>query len=65
MRTSVLPDQIQYYLQLAQQQAQQSVSTAQTQATTPITNTVVPQQATQIQLPGNVYGQTSTTVKVL
>lgn len=52
VRTSVLPDQIQYYLQLAQQQAQQSVSTAQTQATTPITNTVVPQQATQIQLPG-------------
>ena len=49
----MLPDQIQYYLQLAQQQAQQNAATAQTQATTQITSTV-PQQATQIQLPGEI-----------
>lgn len=49
----MLPDQIQYYLQLAQQQAQQSA--ASSQAATQITNTVVPQQATQIQLPGTVF----------
>lgn len=56
VRTSVVPDQIQYYLQLAQQQQQQQQQQATAQAVTQVQTTAQIPQATQavggIQIPG-------------
>ena len=64
VRTSVVPDQIQYYLQLAQQQAQQQQQQQQqqtqatAQAATQVQTTAQIPQATQavggIQIPGDL-----------
>lgn len=53
VRTSVLPDQIQYYLQLAQQQAQQQ---QQTQQATSIASTQLPQSVPASQAVSGILG---------
>lgn len=54
VRTSVLPDQIQYYLQLAQQQAQQQQQQQQNQQATSMATTHIPQSVATSQAVGGL-----------